>query len=118
MKIIGYIVSGILILFGILFILGSGSNDGGGWGWVGTGVILTGIGFVIIWFLSRKKAETGEQNVSVHIDLPGEVNLETMTCKACGGTLTEKDIKLVAGAPMVVCPYCDTSYQITEEPKW
>jgi len=118
MKIVGYITSGILILFGILFILGSGSDDGGGWGWVWTGLILVGIGFVIVWFLSRKKAVAGEQNISVNIDLPGEVNLETMKCQSCGGTLTSKNIELVAGAPMVVCPYCDTSYQITEEPKW
>jgi len=25
---------------------------------------------------------------------------------------------MVAGAPMVTCPYCHTSYQLTEDPKW
>ena len=30
----------------------------------------------------------------------------------------EKDIKLVAGAPVVTCPFCGTTYQLTEEPKW
>ncbi len=33
-KIIAYIVAGILVIFGILFILGSGGQGGGGWGWV------------------------------------------------------------------------------------
>jgi len=26
--------------------------------------------------------------------------------------------KMVAGAPVVTCPYCGTTYQLTEEPKW
>jgi uncharacterized Zn-finger protein len=28
------------------------------------------------------------------------------------------NIKMVAGAPVVTCPYCNTTYQLTEEPKW
>jgi uncharacterized Zn-finger protein len=44
--------------------------------------------------------------------------MDTIKCKSCGGTLTANDIKMVAGAPMVTCPYCHTSYQLTEEPKW
>jgi uncharacterized Zn-finger protein len=28
------------------------------------------------------------------------------------------NIQMVAGAPVVNCPYCHTTYQLTEEPKW
>jgi uncharacterized Zn-finger protein len=28
------------------------------------------------------------------------------------------NIQMVAGAPVVNCPYCKTTYQLTEEPKW
>ena len=44
--------------------------------------------------------------------------IEEMKCKSCGGTLTAENIKLVNGAPMVTCPYCNSVYQLTEEPKW
>jgi len=27
-------------------------------------------------------------------------------------------VEVVAGAPVVTCPYCHTTYQLTEEPKW
>jgi hypothetical protein len=120
MKIVGYISSAILIFFGVLFILGAGGEGGGGWGWVTIGLILVGIAFAIIWFLNRKKPQSGAkgQNVSVNIDLPGEVSLETLVCQSCGGTLTSKNIELASGAPVVVCPYCGTSYQLSEEPKW
>ena len=41
-----------------------------------------------------------------------------MTCKNCGGTLERDSIALREGGVFVDCPYCGTSYQIEEEPKW
>jgi len=41
-----------------------------------------------------------------------------MNCKNCGGALKADNVKMLAGAPTVACPYCGTTYQLTEEPKW
>jgi uncharacterized Zn finger protein len=54
----------------------------------------------------------------VKIDLPADTKVEQITCKNCGGVLKPENIKMVMGAPMVECPYCGTTYQLTEEPKW
>jgi hypothetical protein len=122
MKIIAYIAAAIFILFGVLFILGAFSPDvqGSPWGIMLTGAILIAIGFGLIWFASRRKAEeqAASQNVTLKIDLPANVNLETLKCKSCGGSLTMDNIEMVAGAPVVHCPYCKTTYQLTEDPKW
>jgi hypothetical protein len=118
-KIIGYIVAAIVIIFGVLFILGAGDAAGGGILWVIIGVILVAIGLVIIFFASRRPAPPpGEEKVVLNIDLPGNVKLESLKCKSCGGVLSSDNIQMVAGAPVVTCPYCKTSYQLTEEPKW
>ncbi|MCD4673301.1 MAG: hypothetical protein K8R77_11615 [Anaerolineaceae bacterium] len=119
-KIIAYVAAGILILFGVLFIIGAGGETGGGWGWVLTGIILVIIAFGIILFAARRAAKeaSNDTNVTLNIDLPGEVSMNTIKCKSCGGELHSGDIKMVAGAPVVTCPYCHTTYQITEEPKW
>jgi hypothetical protein len=119
-KIIAYILAAILILFGVLFIWATFSPEGQ-IGWLVVGVISVGIGFGIIWTASRRKVtggEVGGEGVSYNIDLPGDVNLDTMKCRSCGGSLTMENIKMVAGAPIVSCPYCNTTYQLTEEPKW
>lgn len=118
-KLIGYIVAAILIFFGILFVWGAFSPDGS-IGWIFVGVISIGVGFAIIWFASRQKASaTGAtQNVTLKVDLPANVNLETLKCKSCGGTLTMDNIQMVAGAPVVNCPYCKSTYQLSEDPKW
>ncbi len=119
LKIIGYLGAAILIFFGILFIWGAFSPNGSP-GWIIVGLISIGIGFAIIWFASRQKASdsTAGQNVTLNIDLPANVNLETMKCKSCGGSLTMDNIQMVAGAPVVNCPYCKSTYQLTEDPKW
>ncbi|NSW52223.1 MAG: hypothetical protein HPY85_06950 [Anaerolineae bacterium] len=117
MKVVGFIVAAILIFFGVLFIMGAFSASGSV-GWIFVGIALAGIGLGIIFLATRKKPGTGTQNVTLNIDLPGDVNLETIKCESCGGALTKNDIKMVAGAPVVTCPYCETTYQLTEEPKW
>lgn len=120
-SIIAYIAAAILILFGVLFIwaaFGSQFNSG----WFVTGLVTVGIGFGLVvagYFLGRRAAAASAvTNVTLQVDLPGDVNLETLKCQSCGGVLKPENITMVAGAPVVNCPYCGTTYQLTEDPKW
>lgn len=119
-KIIAYLAAAILIFFGVLFMWGAGSSSGGGWGWVVIGLLSVGIGFIIIFLVSRKNAagDAAKQEYTYKIDLSGDINLDSLKCKSCGGSLSKNNIEMVAGAPVVTCPYCNSSYQLTEEPKW
>jgi hypothetical protein len=116
-KIIAYIVAAILIFFGVLFIWGS-TGQGGSLGWIPIGIISVGIGLVLIFWAARRPAQANQTNVTLNVDLPGNVSMDTIKCKSCGGTLAPEDIKMAAGAPVVTCPWCHTTYQLTEEPKW
>ena len=123
MKIIAYIGAALFIVFGALFILAtfSPTSSGGPWGTFLTGIVLVVIGLVIVFFASRSKkpaAGEGGANVTYKIDLPGNVKMDTLKCKSCGGVITSENIQMVNGAPMVSCPYCHTTYQLTEDPKW
>ncbi len=117
-RIIAYIAAAIVLLFGVLFIwaaFGTVFNSG----WLITGLVSVVIGFGLIWFAGRFKPETQtEQNVTLNIDLPANVDLDSFKCQSCGGALTTDNVKMVAGAPVVTCPYCGTTYQLTEDPKW
>ncbi len=118
--VIAYIAAAILVFFGVLFVwsaFGSKAQPGN----IVIGLITLAIGFVLIFAGSRMgraaQAATGD-NVTLKVDLPANVNMDTLKCKSCGGALAPKDISMVAGAPVVTCPYCGTTYQLTEEPKW
>ena len=122
-RIIAFIAAGILIFFGVLFVLAAFSpNPSGLQGQLGrlvTGLVLVAIGFGLIWLVYRRgKAAQAGENVTLKIDLPGNVSMDTLKCQSCGGVLKPENIKMVAGAPVVTCPYCNTTYQLTEEPKW
>ena len=118
MKIIAYILAAMLIFFGVLFILAAfGQTFNFGWFLVGS--ISVGIGLILVWLTTRMKStsQAGEA-VTLKVDLPANVALDTLQCKNCGGALTPDNVKMMVGAPVVTCPYCNTSYQLTEEPKW
>ena len=118
MKIIAYIGAAILIFFGVLFVWGAGGDQGGGWTWVCGGSLSVLFGFGLTWFASRKPKVEGDTNVTLNVDLPAQTKIEAMSCKNCGGSLKADNIKMLAGAPTVECPFCGTTYQLTEEPKW
>ena len=117
-KIIITIVAAILIVFGVLMVLGATSPNRQV-GWLLIGIILIGIGLVLVFFAFRRSAQAANgSNVTLKVDLPANVAMDTLKCKSCGGTLGPENISMVAGAPVVTCPYCHTTYQLTEEPKW
>ncbi|MCE1254570.1 MAG: hypothetical protein LWX83_13600 [Anaerolineae bacterium] len=117
MKIIAYIAAAILIFFGVLFMWAAFSPTGTpAWLWVGLISVL--IGFGLIFFASRRKPAETPINITYKVDLPGNVNMEAMKCQSCGGVISAENVTVVNGAPMVNCPYCHTTYQLSEDPKW
>jgi len=115
-KVIGYIAAAILIFFGVLFVWGAFSENGSV-GWIIIGVISIAGGLGLIWLVGRQ-AKSDSTELIQKIELSGDVNLEALSCQSCGGALSPDNIKMVAGAPVVTCPYCDSTYQLSEEPKW
>ena len=111
-----------LVGYGVLSVIGSTSAQGSS-SWLGYGI---GFGIVGILFLAggaamivaAQRGTKTEFIQQVKIDLPADTQMEQMTCRNCGGALKPENIKMVMGAPTVVCPYCGTTYQLTEEPKW
>ena len=118
MKTIANIGAAILIFLGVIFIWGAFSEQGGGVSYLVIGGISVAIGFGLIWFASRKLAAPGEQKVTYNVDLSGDVSLEKFECENCGGSLSSKNVSMIAGAPTVECPYCGKVYQLSEKPKW
>jgi len=120
-KIVGYVISGILIFFGVIWLWSAFAPDtgGGAAGRLVVGAILVGIGLAIIVIIKMREPKP-EQKILVEqkIDLSGDIELEKLQCKNCGAELDKKSITLAQGAVVVSCPYCGTSYQMVEEPKW
>lgn len=126
-----YVGAGILFLiglclvgYGLLNVVGSTSASGSAnWFSFGIGFGLVGLLFLVggagmIYAAVRGGKTEVVQQVTMKVDLPGETKISQVKCRSCGGSLKPENIKMVAGAPMVECPFCGTTYQLTEEPKW
>jgi hypothetical protein len=117
MKIVAFIGAAILIIFGALMAIGA-TDPTGNTSWLPIGLVLIVVGLVIVFFAARRKTQAPVENVTYNVDLPGNVKMDTLKCESCGGTLAPENIAMVAGAPVVTCPFCHTTYQLTEAPKW
>ena len=83
-KIILFVIAGFALFFSVLFFLGSGGRSGGV-NLIPIAIGLASVGFILI-FLATRLGPPGEsvQNVTVNIDLPGEVGMDTIKCESCG----------------------------------
>ena len=118
-KVVGYIFAGIAILFGVLFLVAAfdGRPVGQAVSYFIIAAILIGIGIVVIIAIKMREPKP-KQEIIQKIDVSGEIAMEKLKCKNCGAQLDQDSIKLAEGAIVVSCPFCGTSYQMVEEPKW
>jgi hypothetical protein len=119
-KIIGYIVAGILLLFGVLWLLAAFSAEASspvGRLVVGGLLVAVGLGLIVLIRMREPKPKQ-EVTIRQQIDIGGDVGMEALKCKNCGAQLDKSAFHIVEGAVMVTCPYCDATYQVVEEPKW
>jgi len=119
-SIVGFIIAAILIFFGVLFIWASSDPEADpGWFTIGVvtvivGVVIVAVGVVVL-LVTRPKPP---QEIIQKIDLTGDVGVAKLKCKSCGAELDKDSISLKEGAIYVTCPFCGSSYQMVEEPKW
>ncbi len=126
-----YIGGGILFLIGLCMLAygvlsAIGSTEPGrpsdwlsaGLAFIAGGVVFLAAGGGLVYAATRAGKTEVVQQVTMNVDLPGNTKISQVTCRNCGGALKPENIKMVAGAPMVECPFCGTTYQLTEEPKW
>ncbi|MGC9467973.1 MAG: hypothetical protein ACP5HS_05240 [Anaerolineae bacterium] len=113
MEIVTYLIAAVLAFFGFMFVVGSQ----GQFIRIAVGLILFVAAGVLI-YLTRVRPKKEEITHIQQIDLSGDVQLEQLKCRSCGGALSKENLEVKAGAIFVECPYCGASYQIEEAPKW
>lgn len=113
MELVTYLIAAALAFFGLMFVVGMEGEIIR----LIIGLVLMGAAGVMV-YLTKMRPRKQETTVIQKIDLTGDVALEQMRCRSCNGTLSKDSIEVRAGAIFVHCPYCGSTYQIEEAPKW
>lgn len=117
--VLGAIVVAILFFFAVIFLLASAAQDvpadqSASRLIVGAMLFIIGIAIIIGIYYTTRKPKT----VIQQLEVSGQMKAATIKCPNCGGAVDVNTIKIVSGVPYATCPYCGTTFEVTEEPKW
>ena len=108
----GYFAAIILILLGLIFLMASTYAASR----LLIGGILIAVGFGIA--LLARRTGIGHAPVTVQIEAPAGLKVESIKCTNCGASLDSSKMQLKQGVPTIRCPYCDKEFEVVETPKW
>jgi predicted Zn finger-like uncharacterized protein len=117
--ILGGIAVTVLFFFAVIFALASsyiGLTAQAAQSRLLTSGILFIVGLAVIvgvYYVTRKPKTVIQQ-----LEISGQMKAAQIKCPNCGGSINADQIKIVSGVPYVKCPYCGTTFEVTEEPKW
>ncbi len=109
------VLAGLVLLgLGILFLIGALYNRSGGS--VIVSVVMLGSAVFLLSLGLRKQVHRVVERRE--LDLSGDVNMETLKCRSCSGPLSPDALREIGGTAVVECPFCGSTYQMEEAPKW
>jgi DNA-directed RNA polymerase subunit RPC12/RpoP len=117
--ILGAITAAVLFFFAVIFAIASsyvGLTAQAAQSRVLTSAILFIIGLAVIvgiYYVTRKP-----KTVILQLEISGQMKAAQIKCPNCGGSVDANQIKIISGVPYIKCPYCSTTFEVTEEPKW
>jgi DNA-directed RNA polymerase subunit RPC12/RpoP len=77
-------------------------------------LFITGIVIIVGIYYTTRKPKT----VIQQLEVSGQMKAASIKCPNCGASVDTNLIKIVSGVPYATCPYCGTTFEVTEEPKW
>jgi DNA-directed RNA polymerase subunit RPC12/RpoP len=112
--ILGGIAVAVVFFFAVIFALAASVQA------TLTRLVTSGILFIIgvaiivgIYYTTRKP-----KTVIQRLEVSGQMAAASIKCPNCGASVDANQIKIVSGVPYATCPYCGTTFEVIEEPKW
>jgi len=113
--VLGAVAAVVLFFFAIIFALAASVQA------TASRLITSGLLFVIglavivgIYYVTRNQPKT----IIQRLEVSGQMKAASIKCPNCSGSIDANQIKIVSGVPYIKCPYCGTTFEVTEEPKW
>jgi amino acid transporter len=109
---LGAVAVAVLFFFSLIFAIASYANPQR----LVTSLLLfiTALAIIAgIYYVTRKP-----KTVIQRLEVSGQMKAAAIKCPNCSASVDVNQIKIVSGVPYATCPYCGTTFEVTEEPKW
>jgi uncharacterized membrane protein len=77
-------------------------------------MLIASVAIAYVTYVFSRKPTTIIQQV----ELSGQMKAAPIKCPNCSASVDANKIKIVTGVPYATCPYCATTFEVAEEPKW
>ncbi len=77
-------------------------------------LFIVGLAIIVGIYYTTRKPKT----VIQRLEVSGQMKGAQIKCPNCSASIDANQIKIINGVPYVKCPYCGTTFEITEEPRW
>ena len=77
-------------------------------------LFVIGVAIIVGIYYTTRKPKT----VIQRLEVSGQMKAASIKCPNCSASVDPNRIKIVSGVPYATCPYCGTTFEVTEEPKW
>jgi uncharacterized Zn-finger protein len=114
LAVLGAIVVAVLFFFAVIFAMAASVEAATTR--LTVSVMLFAVGFAIaaVTYYATRKPKT----VIHQLELSGQMKAAAIKCPNCSASVDANQIKIVSGVPYATCPYCGTTFEVAEEPKW
>ncbi len=112
LAVLGGVAAAVVLFFAVIFAMASSYAPFR----LITSAILFFIGLIIIagvYYVTRKP-----KTVIQRVELSGQMHAAQIKCPNCNANIDASQIQIRDGVPYVKCPYCGTTFEVAEEPKW
>ena len=116
LAVLGGVAAAVVFFFAVIFALAASYSPEVMVSRLLTSGILFIVGLAIIagiYYITRKPT-----TVIQRLEVSGQMKAAQIKCPNCGGSINANEIKITQGVPYAKCPYCGTTFEGTEEPKW
>jgi hypothetical protein len=112
-KLVGIVLAAATGALGLLFVIGSEGMTSR----IVVGVVLvaTAIALVVAF---RLRPQRIEHTIQHKVDLAGPASLRRLACPQCSASLEPSAITTSHGVAVLTCPFCNTTSELQEEPRW
>ena len=112
--ILGAIATAVLFFFGLIFAIAASVQEAATRLAVSLALFVLGFAVAYVTYLTSRKPKT----IIKQIEVSGQIKAAAIKCPNCSASVGATQIKIVSGVPYATCPYCGTTFEVTEEPKW